>query len=76
MIELLKACDRAEKTCAQAQRDDEAIIQKQGELLVASQQALTAEREAHQGIMQSKTTWFVLGALFTGLTVFLVSPRR
>lgn len=76
LIDLFKACDATATSCEKANRDKDALVAKQGEALAASQAQLQAERASHTGIMESKTTWFVLGALFTGLTVFLTAPRH
>lgn len=65
---LLRQCDLALEGCNKANEDKANLIKKQNELL-NSQSERISDLEKTQ---PSKTLWFILGAVFTGLVTFLV----
>lgn len=71
LIEMFRACDATVQACTQANSAKARQIDAQNELLLSQNKTIESERASHDGILNSKPFWFVVGALFTGAMVRL-----
>jgi hypothetical protein len=74
LVELLKSCDGEVQKGHVLQADKDAIIAKQAETITQLDKTVQDERAAQGGILKSTTTWFIIGALFTGVVYRLTRP--
>lgn len=71
-IRLLKACDSTLSDCQKANRDKAELIKDQQKQLDEQATSIENLKKDSNSLINSKTLWFGIGAIFTGLLVFLV----